>query len=409
IDTGRQNMLLKKASHHSTNKWLELFKAYFKEHPKATSIPKGTHIIGSKMRHLKEAFNNGQGSPSANEQIIINWFISTGRQNMLKLEKNTNTPLSSDEWIQLFDTYLKENPNATTIPGSAPVVGNKMGDLKKAYNNGQGSPSDDVKIIIDWFINTGRKNFLLINKDRRKSSDKWIKLFEAYLKEHPNATSIPKSTPVIGSKFEDIREEYDNGNGSPSADAQKIIDWFNKTGRLNLLKKEDATNIQRSPDEWIEIYEAYFKQHPNATTITKRTPIVGLKLISLRVAYNNGKGKPSADAQKIIDWFVNTGRKDFLKKEEATNIQRSPDEWIRLFDEYFKLHPDATSIPYKTPDIGSKIAVLKQEYNNGQGTPTPDTQKIIDWFINTGRGNFLLLTKKNKKDGALGDDDDQTM
>ena len=98
-----------------------------------------------------------------------------------------------------------------------------------------------------------------------------------------------------------------------------------------------------------------------------------------------------------------------LKKEEAANIQRSPKQWIELFEAYFNDHPKATSIPYKTPNIGSKITVLKQEYDNGNGTPSPDTKIIIDWFINTERKNFLLLDKKNKKGSVVRGGDDQIL
>ena len=94
-----------------------------------------------------------------------------------------------------------------------------------------------------------------------------------------------------------------------------------------------------------------------------------------------------------------------LKKEK---MELSAEQWIELFDEFFKANPSATYIPSSKPTLKSKIKNLKKAYDNGQGQLTAGEQKVINWFIDTGRENILLTKKTNKKDGALGDDDDQT-
>ena len=154
--------------------WIEVFDEYFTAHPNASSIPQNTTFtsakhgvqnVGKKMTALKQAYNNGQGTPSADRQIIINWLIENKHADMLK--KGTN--LTPKQWIEVFEEYFKKNPNATSIPNGTTFtsakhglqnIGRKMTKLKQAYNNGQGTPSDDAQIIIKWFISNGREYML---------------------------------------------------------------------------------------------------------------------------------------------------------------------------------------------------------------------------------------------------------
>ncbi|MBP3630166.1 MAG: DEAD/DEAH box helicase family protein, partial [Clostridia bacterium] len=69
---------------------------------------------------------------------------------------------------------------------------------------------------------------------------------------------------------------------------------------------------------------------------------------------------------------------------------RSPEQWIKLFEEYFNENPNATYIPMSEPTLWSKMDHLKRSYDNGQGNTSANEQKIIDWFISTGRENILL-------------------
>lgn len=96
------------------------------------------------------------------------------------------------------------------------------------------------------------------------------------------------------------------------------------------------------------------------------------------------------------------------KLEHLLPDRLTPTQWIKIFEEYFTTHPNATSIPRSIPIVGNKMFSLKHAYNNGKGTPSADTQIIINWFKSTGREDMLIL-KKHKKDDAIGGDDDQSM
>lgn len=459
IASGHQSFLVKQNKSDITlspEQWVEVFDEYFKIDPQGEKITRSTKFtsskygllcIGTKRNSLRHDYNNGKGNPSKGDQKIIDYLISKGHLDFISKQDKSEISLAPEQWIELFDEYFKSAYKNQKISQSTEFLSEKYGlqqigikcsGLKQAYNNGNGQPSPNEQIIIDYLLTNGHQD-LLTKQDKADNTltpEQWIEVFDEYFKYDSCGKVIHKATKFVSSKYGEIniynkldhlKSAYNNGKGKPSLSDQKIISHFITTGRIEMLSKQDRSEISLTPEQWIEVFDEYFTYDPDGSKITSATVFasskygeqyIGLKQNTLKKMYNNGKGKPAENCQKIINFFISSGHSNLLSKQDKSNISLNSEQWIEVFKEYFQFDPNGSKMTpttvfesekYGKLCIGTKRSSLRQSYNNGNGKPYSGDQKIIEFLLNNGYGHILTKKQYKKRTPGSGESGDSEL